>query len=80
MGILSWIVLGFIAGALAELATGRKTGGCLTRVALGVVGALIGGALAGDGIDELSLRSIFIAFAGATVLQLGFAALERGRK
>ena len=30
--------------------------------------------------DELSLRSIFIAFAGATVLQLGFAALDRGRK
>ena len=80
MGIISWIVLGFLAGALAEMATGRKTGGCLTRIALGVVGALIGGAVAGDGIDELSLRSILIAFAGATVLQLGFAALERGRK
>ena len=46
MGILSWIVLGFVAGLLAEKATGRKASGCVTRIAIGIIGALIGGALA----------------------------------
>ena len=81
MGILSWIVLGLIAGLLAEKATGRRTGGCLTKVAVGVIGALIGGAVASaaglDGIDHVGLWSILIAFAGATVLLL---ALNVGRR
>ncbi len=68
MGIISWVVLGFLAGLLAEKATGRKAGGCLTRVAVGVIGALLGGAFATaageQGIDELSLWSILISFAG----------------
>ena len=33
MGVLSWIVLGFVAGLLAEKATGRRSSGCLTRIA-----------------------------------------------
>ena len=81
MGIISWIILGFVAGLLAEKATGRKASGCITRVAIGIVGALIGGALANAagerGIDELSLWSILISFAGASLLLLIFGALNR---
>ena len=81
MGLLSWIVLGFLAGLLAEKATGRKSGGCLTRVAIGVVGALIGGAIANAagerGVDELSLWSILISFAGASLLLLVFGAVNK---
>ncbi|HEX4904060.1 MAG TPA: GlsB/YeaQ/YmgE family stress response membrane protein [Acidimicrobiales bacterium] len=81
MGILSWIILGFVAGLLAEKATGRRSSGCITRVAIGVVGALIGGALANAagerGVDELSLWSILISFAGASLLLLVFGALNR---
>jgi uncharacterized membrane protein YeaQ/YmgE (transglycosylase-associated protein family) len=74
VGILSWIVLGLVAGLLAEKATGRKAGGCLTKIAVGVLGGLLGGAVATaaglDGIDHVGLWSILISFAGATVLLL----------
>ncbi|HUF33693.1 MAG TPA: GlsB/YeaQ/YmgE family stress response membrane protein [Acidimicrobiales bacterium] len=83
MGIISWIVLGFLAGLLAEMATGRRAGGCLTKVAVGVIGALLGGAIAQaaghDGIDRLDLWSILIAFAGASVLLLVLGA-SKGRR
>lgn len=81
MGLLSWIILGFLAGLLAEKATGRKSGGCLTRIAIGVIGALIGGAIANAagerGVDELSLWSILISFAGASLLLLAFGAVNK---
>ncbi len=74
MGILSWIVLGLLAGLLAEKATGRRAGGCLTKIAVGVLGGLVGGAVATwaglDGIDHVGLWSLLLAFAGATVLLL----------
>jgi len=84
MGLLAWIVLGFVAGTLAGVLTGRRTGrGCLLRIAVGVLGALIGGALARaagyEGVDELSLRSLLVATLGATLLLLVLGAVE-GRR
>ena len=83
MGVLSWIVLGILAGWLAGLVTRRKRGGCLTTMAVGVIGALVGGALANaagyDGrITDLSLRSVAIAALGATLLLLVLGAADRG--
>jgi uncharacterized membrane protein YeaQ/YmgE (transglycosylase-associated protein family) len=84
VGILSWIVLGFVAGLLAEMATGRRAGGCLTKIAVGVIGALIGGAVAQaaghDGVDRIDLWSILIAFAGASVLLLLLGASQGRRR
>ncbi len=41
---LHWVVLGFVAGALAKfLVPGRDAAGCIVTIVLGVVGALIGG-------------------------------------
>lgn len=81
MSVLAWIVLGFVAGALAERATGHKSGGCLTRIAIGVVGALVGGAIANaagqQGVNDFSLWSLLVAFAGASVLLLIFGAIDR---
>jgi uncharacterized membrane protein YeaQ/YmgE (transglycosylase-associated protein family) len=81
MGLLSWIVLGFVAGLLAEWATGRRAGGCLTRIAVGVLGGLLGGAVATaagyEGVDDIGLWSILLAFAGATVLLLVLEAISR---
>lgn len=84
MGLLSWVLLGFLAGTLATLVTRRRTGsGCLSRVAVGVVGALVGGSLARaagyEGIDELSLRSILVAAVGAVAFLLVLGAIE-GRR
>ena len=81
MSIVAWIVLGFLAGALAERATGRRSSGCLTRIAIGVVGALVGGAIANaageKGVNDFSLWSLLVAFAGASALLLVFGAIER---
>ena len=83
MGLLGWIVVGFVAGALARPVTGGGWQlGCVGTTVVGVVGGLLGGALfnlAGDkGIGDFGLRSMFVAFVGAVVL-LGFVALVTGR-
>ena len=83
MGIVGWIVVGFVAGALARAATGGGWNmGCLSTIAVGIIGGLLGGMifnLAGDhGIGEFGLRSMFVAFVGAVVL-LGVYALVTGR-
>jgi uncharacterized membrane protein YeaQ/YmgE (transglycosylase-associated protein family) len=74
VGLLSWIVLGLLAGLLAEMATGRRSGGCLTRIAIGVLGALIGGAIATaagyKGVSGVNGWSLLISFAGAALLLL----------
>ena len=74
MGLVGWIIVGLIAGALAQKATGVKGQGCLFTIVVGVVGGLLGGMLfnlAGDdGITEFGLRSMLVAFVGASVLLL----------
>jgi uncharacterized membrane protein YeaQ/YmgE (transglycosylase-associated protein family) len=55
----------------------------LTTIVIGVIGGLIGGALfnaAGDeGIGDVGLRSMFVAFVGACVLLLIVGIATRGR-
>jgi len=79
VGLLSWVVVGLLAGMIAGWITHRRLG-CLTKTAVGVVGALIGGGLARaaglGGIDEFGLRTVLLAAAGAVVLLLALAALE----
>jgi len=66
---------------LVERATGRRSSGCLTRIAIGVVGALVGGAIANAagerGVNDFSLWSLLLAFAGASVLLLVFGAIDK---
>jgi uncharacterized membrane protein YeaQ/YmgE (transglycosylase-associated protein family) len=72
MSWLSWIVVGFVAGVLAKLVTGQDRPGCLGTVFVGILGGLLGGAIftaAGDeGINDFSIRSMLVAFVGATIL------------
>jgi len=75
MGIISWIIVGFVAGALARSVTRtRWPSGCLGTIVIGVLGGLLGGAifnLAGDkGIGDFGLRAMFVAFVGAVLLLL----------
>lgn len=76
MSWLSWIVTGFVAGALAKVATRRRSIGCLATIVVGIAGGLLGGILfkaAGDeGVNDFSLRSILIAFVGASLLLFVF--------
>ena len=73
MGIISWIVLGLIVGALAKwIMPGKDPGGIIITIVIGIVGALIGGflsSLVGLGtVTGLNLSSIIIALVGALVL------------
>jgi uncharacterized membrane protein YeaQ/YmgE (transglycosylase-associated protein family) len=74
VGILSWILLGLIAGALAKwLMPGNDGGGWLMTMALGIAGAFVGGylgALVGLGgpADGVNIGSIVSATAGAFLL------------
>ncbi len=84
MGILSWIVLGLIAGALAKfLMPGQDPGGCVITVIIGIVGALLGGFLATQlgygGISGFDLRSFVIAILGSILLLILWR-LIRGRR
>jgi uncharacterized membrane protein YeaQ/YmgE (transglycosylase-associated protein family) len=84
MGLLSWIVLGLLAGWVAGLLTGRRRGGCITTSVIGIFGAVLGGAIANaagyDGrITDISIRSVGIAALGATLLLVLFGAGTRNR-
>jgi uncharacterized membrane protein YeaQ/YmgE (transglycosylase-associated protein family) len=73
--IISWIVIGFVAGALARSVTRvRWPSGCLGTIVIGILGGLLGGIifnLAGDkGITHFGLWAIFVAFIGACALLL----------
>ncbi|MGH7445500.1 MAG: GlsB/YeaQ/YmgE family stress response membrane protein [Longimicrobiales bacterium] len=84
MGILSWILFGLIAGAVAKLIMpGKDPGGCLVTVAIGILGALLGGFLSTELLDwgsvtGFNFRSFAIAILGAIVL-LGIYRIFLGR-
>ena len=72
MDILSWIVVGIIAGFLARLVVPEGPGGVLGDLVVGILGALIGGwifnAFGHVGATGLNLWSIIVAFIGGIVL------------
>jgi uncharacterized membrane protein YeaQ/YmgE (transglycosylase-associated protein family) len=77
MGIIGWILLGLLAGALAKLLLpGDDPGGFIITTVIGIVGALIGGLIAkalgfGDPIDEFFDISTWVAAViGSIVLLL----------
>jgi uncharacterized membrane protein YeaQ/YmgE (transglycosylase-associated protein family) len=83
VSIIGWILFGLLAGAVARLVTpGKQTIGCFGTLAVGVVGALLGGFL-GEAVfeDEIEfgwdLKPFLLAVAGAVVLLLGLNALQR---
>ena len=73
MGIISWILLGAVAGWVASLITGRDASmGWLANIIVGIVGALIGGfvmsLIGGTGVDGFNLSSFLVATGGAVLL------------
>ncbi len=74
LGIIGWIVLGLIAGAIAKaILPGRQGGGLIITLILGVVGALLGGfigsAIFGIGLEEFwSIQTWIVAILGAILV------------
>jgi len=84
MGILSWIIFGGIAGWLStKIITPKKKKGCFSEIALGIVGAIVGGLLTsllgGKGVTGFNFYSLFIATLGAVIV-LWLAREFNGRK
>jgi len=81
MGFVAWIVVGAIAGFLANLVMGSKDG-LVMMVVLGIVGGLIGGFVATSvlkmgTVDGINLESIVIATLGAIGVIFVARALNR---
>ena len=82
MSILSWIVLGLIAGFIASKLVNRTGEGILLDIALGIVGAVIGGYLTSllgfsAGTSGLNIPSLIVAILGAVVFLVVYHALRR---
>ena len=85
MGILSWIIVGLIAGWLAgELMRGSGFG-LLGNMIVGIIGGLLGGFLAtalfnvNDPLSGINITTIIVSFLGSVVL-LGLLGLLRGAR
>jgi len=75
MGLVSWIVMGLLAGALARfLAPGRDQMGCIATVLIGIVGSVVGGfaatLLGFGGFRGFDIYSLVVATLGAVLLLL----------
>jgi len=82
MGVLSWILFGLIAGALAKfLMPGKDPGGFFVTAIIGIAGALIGGMLATQlgfgGVSGFDFRSFLIAILGSMLLLFGYRMIKR---
>ena len=82
MGILSWIILGLIAGAIAKLILpGKDPGGIIVTIVIGIVGAIIGGYIAtllGLGtVTGFNIGSLIIAVIGSIVLLLIYRMVKK---
>jgi uncharacterized membrane protein YeaQ/YmgE (transglycosylase-associated protein family) len=71
MGLLSWIIVGLIAGWLANQMMRGGRGNMVTDIVVGIIGAFVGGWLAGalfgvpNAVNGVNVGSIVVAFLGA---------------
>jgi uncharacterized membrane protein YeaQ/YmgE (transglycosylase-associated protein family) len=79
MGIISWIVLGLIAGFIGSKIVDSQGQGLWLNMALGIVGALVGGFLfslfGAVGVTGFNLYSMIVAIVGSIVVLLIYNAL-----
>ncbi len=84
MNLLAWMVVGLLAGGLARWIVHDERTGCLYTLVVGVLGALVGGALMSavdrEGITGFSLRTVLVAAVGAVLLLLVLQAIAGRRR
>ncbi|MBT8135409.1 MAG: GlsB/YeaQ/YmgE family stress response membrane protein [Gammaproteobacteria bacterium] len=84
MGIISWILMGLIAGALGKfIMPGDDPGGIFVTILIGIAGAFVGGfiasALGFGSVTGFDIRSLLIAIGGAVLLLFGYRQLKKGK-
>jgi uncharacterized membrane protein YeaQ/YmgE (transglycosylase-associated protein family) len=83
MGIISWIILGLIAGYIGSKIVDKQGQGLWLNMALGIIGALVGGFLfnmfGASGVTGLNIYSMIVAIIGSIVVLLIYNAVA-GRR
>jgi uncharacterized membrane protein YeaQ/YmgE (transglycosylase-associated protein family) len=83
MGIISWIIVGLIAGFIGSKIVNKSGEGLVRDIILGIIGAFVGGwvftALGASGVTGLNIYSIFVAVIGAIIVLVVYHATI-GRK
>jgi uncharacterized membrane protein YeaQ/YmgE (transglycosylase-associated protein family) len=84
VGIISWLILGLVAGFIGSKIVGGTGQGFWLDIALGIVGAIVGGFLFSEllgtqGITGLNIWSMIVAIVGSCVVLFGYHALT-GRR
>jgi uncharacterized membrane protein YeaQ/YmgE (transglycosylase-associated protein family) len=86
VGIIGWIVLGLLAGAIAKaILPGEDPGGIIVTMLIGIVGALVGGFIAsaldiGDLDEFFDVGTWLIAIAGSLLLLVLYRMVAGGRR
>ncbi len=74
MGIIAWLVIGAVAGWLADMFVGGSSVGLIGDIVIGIIGAMIGGWLASrffgvqNAISGFNLTTFVVAFLGAALV------------
>jgi uncharacterized membrane protein YeaQ/YmgE (transglycosylase-associated protein family) len=82
IGLISWIILGLIAGFIGSKIVNKTGEGIILDIILGVVGAVIGGYLfnlfGAQGVTGLNLWSLLVAVIGAVVVLMIYRLIAGG--
>jgi uncharacterized membrane protein YeaQ/YmgE (transglycosylase-associated protein family) len=81
MGIIAWLVLGLLAGFIGSKIVNKTGEGMLMDILIGIIGAVLGGWIAGffgfNGVTGLNIPSLVVAVVGSIVLLLIYRAVRR---
>jgi uncharacterized membrane protein YeaQ/YmgE (transglycosylase-associated protein family) len=84
MSIVSWIILGLIAGFVGAKLVNREGQDFWLNIALGIIGALVGGflfsAFGASGVTGLNIYSMIVAIVGSVVVLLIYNAVMGHRR
>jgi uncharacterized membrane protein YeaQ/YmgE (transglycosylase-associated protein family) len=85
IGLIGWIVIGFLAGALSGLVVRNRTaGGCLANILIGILGGIVGGVIAKAIFNESDIAgwigALVVAFVGAVIIRWLLGVADRGNR
>jgi uncharacterized membrane protein YeaQ/YmgE (transglycosylase-associated protein family) len=84
MSILSWILLGLVAGFIGSKIVNSEGQGLLLDIVLGIVGAIVGGLLfsvfGAEGVTGFNIYSLIVAIIGSIVVLWVYHALVGRRR